>query len=266
MAIKHICLGCGLLVLMVNDAFSQRSKDEQNLHVYVAPNLGFRLMTGFTPPSRYYASNAVFRDSLNKADRPGQNLNIGVAYTRKKNALEAVSMGLGYTTVGFRRSIDEVRLGDTIHPKIGIVAGLVGSGHLQINQDFRYHYLEFSYLKTKSAEGYSRNLKEFDLWWTYGLSAGVLVRDRVMIETLGFSHSNGESRIAVKDDALRGFPANMWLNVGYKVDYIMFKKTNAFVHGRLRVPLLPSATGAQTIFLPQLGIEAGLIFKLNEEK
>lgn len=266
MAIKHIFLGCGLLVLMVNDAFSQRSKDEQNLHVYVAPNLGFRLMTGITPPSRYYASNMVFRDSLNKEDRPGQNLNIGVAYTRKKNALEAVSMGIGYTTVGFRRAITSVKLGDTIHPKIGIVAGLVGSGHLQINQDFRYHYLEFSYLKTKSAEGYSRNLKEFDLWWTYGLSAGVLVRDRVMVETLGFSHSNGESRIAVKDDALRGFPANMWLNVGYKADYIMFKKTNAFVHGRLRVPLLPSATGAQTIFLPQLGIEAGLIFKLNEEK
>lgn len=266
MAIKHIFLGCGLLVLMVNDAFSQRSKDEQNLHVYVAPNLGFRLMTGITPPSRYYASNTVFRDSLNKADRPGQNLNIGVAYTRKKNALEAVSMGIGYTTVGFRRAITSVKLGDTIHPKIGIVAGLVGSGHLQINQDFRYHYLEFSYLKTKSAEGYSRNLKEFDLWWTYGLSAGVLVRDRVMVETLGFSYSNGESRIAVKDDALRGFPANMWLNVGYKADYIMFKKTNAFVHGRLRVPLLPSATGAQTIFLPQLGIEAGLIFKLNEEK
>ena len=266
MAIKHIFLGCGLLVLMVNDAFSQRSKDEQNLHVYVAPNLGFRLMTGITPPSRYYASNMVFRDSLNKEDRPGQNLNIGVAYTRKKNALEAVSMGIGYTTVGFRRAITSVKLGDTIHPKIGIVAGLVGSGHLQINQDFRYHYLEFSYLKTKSAEGYSRNLKEFDLWWTYGLSAGVLVRDRVMVETLGFSHSNGESRIAVKDDALRGFPANMWLNVGSKADYIMFKKTNAFVHGRLRVPLLPSATGAQTIFLPQLGIEAGLIFKLNEEK
>ena len=266
MAIKHIFLGCGLLVLMVNDAFSQRSKDEQNLHVFVAPNLGFRLMTGITPPSRYYASNMVFRDSLNKEDRPGQNLNIGVAYTRKKNALEAVSMGIGYTTVGFRRAITSVKLGDTIHPKIGIVAGLVGSGHLQINQDFRYHYLEFSYLKTKSAEGYSRNLKEFDLWWTCGLSAGVLVRDRVMVETLGFSYSNGESRIAVKDDALRGFPANMWLNVGYKADYIMFKKTNAFVHGRLRVPLLPSATGAQTIFLPQLGIEAGLIFKLNEEK
>jgi hypothetical protein len=46
----------------------------------------------------------------------------------------------------------------------------------------------------------------------------------------------------------------------------MFKKTNAFVHARFRVPLLPSATGAQTVFIPQLALEAGLIFKLTEEK
>lgn len=266
MGIKQIVFGLGLLLCVAGSVNAQRSKDEQNLHVYVAPNLGFRLMTGYKLPANYHASGMVLRDSLNKLDRPGQNLNFGVAYTHKKNALEAVSIGIGYSTFGFRRAITSVKLGDTIHPKIGIVAGLVGSGHLQINQDFRYHYLEFSYLKTKSAEGYSRNLKEFDLWWTYGLSAGILVRDRVMVEMLGFSYSNGESRISVKDDALRGFPANLWLNGGYKADYVMFKKTNAFVHGRLRVPLLPSATGAQTIFLPQFSLEAGLIFKLNEEK
>lgn len=266
MGIKQIVFGCLILLGLVNTAKAQRNKDEQNLHVYIAPNLGFRLMTDCKVPEKYYASDMVFRDSLNKGDRPGQNLNFGVAYSRKKNALEAISMGLAYTTIGFRRSITQVHLGDTIHPKIGIVAGLVGSGHLQINQDFRYHYLEFSYLKTKSAEGYRHNFKEFDLWWTYGLSAGALVRDRVMVETLGFSHSNGESRISVKDDYLQGFPANIWINLGYKADYIMFKKTNAFVHTRLRIPLLPSATGAQTIFLPQLGMEAGLIFKLNEEK
>lgn len=253
-------------LLVLNVVHAQRSKDEQTLDVYVAPNLGFRMMTNYKVPQKYYASRSFFRDSLNTADRPGQNISLGVSYTHKKNAFEAVTMGLGYTTFGFRRAITKVQLGDTIHPKIGIVAGLVGSGHLQINQDFRYHYLEFSYLKTKSAESYTRNLKEFDLWWTYGLSAGVLVRDRVMVETLGFSHNNGDSKIAVKDDALRGFPANIWLNVGYKADYIMFKKTNAFVHARFRVPLLPSATGAQTVFIPQLALEAGLIFKLTEEK
>jgi hypothetical protein len=266
MGIKQFAWFLGGLLFIANAAKAQRSKDEQNLHVFIAPNLGFRLMTGFSVPERYSANKTVFRDSLNKADRPGQNMNFGVAYIRKKNALEAVSIGIGYTTVGFRRVIDGVKIGTDIHPKIGVVPNLAGSGNMQINQDFRYHYLEFSYLKTKSAEGYSRNLKEFDLWWTYGLSAGALLRDRVMVETIGFSHSNGESRIAVQDDNLKGFPVNMWLNVGYKADYTMFKKTNAFVHGRLRLPLLPSATGVQTIFLPQLGIEAGLIFKLNEEK
>jgi len=266
MGIRHLVTLTFMLTAVGNASFAQRNKDEQTLSVYIAPNLGFRVMTGFKPPEKYYASKSFFKDSLNSADRPGQNINLGIAYTRKKNALESVTMGLGYTSVGFRRAITQVRLGDTIHPKIGIVAGLVGSGHLQINQDFRYHYLEFSYLKAQSAEGYSRNLKDFDLWWTYGLSAGVLVRDRVMVETLGFSHNNGDSRIAVQDDALKGFPANIWLNAGYKADYIMFKKTNAFIHGRLRVPLLPSATGAQTVFIPQLGLEAGLIFKLTEEK
>ena len=266
MGIKQFILGCGMLLSLSGSVNAQRNKDEQTLQVYVAPNLGFRLMTGFKTPDGDTTGRSVFRESINRADRPGQNLNFGVAYTRKKNALEAVSLGLGYTTVGFRRVNTDVKIGTTIHPKIGVVPNLIGSGNLQINQDFRYHYLEFSWLRSKSAEGFSRNLREFDLWWMYGLSAGALIRDRVMVETVGFSHSNGQSRMAVKDDDLQGFPANIWLNAGYKADYIMYKKTNAFLQGRLRIPLLPSATGAQTIFLPQFSLEAGLIFKLNEEK
>lgn len=265
MGINRIVVAALLLIGQL-DLLAQRSKEAQTLDVFVSPSLGFRLMAGQKMPPKYYASSLVFKDSLNKADRPGQNIGFGIAYTRKVNALEATVMGVSYNTVGFRRAITDVKLGDTIHPKIGIVAGLVGSGHLQINQDFRYHYLEFSYLKNRSAEGYSSNLKEFNLWWTYGLSAGLLVRDRVLVETLGFSNSDGESRMSVKDDALRGFPGMVWLNAGYRADYIMFKKTNAFVHTRFRLPLLPSATGAQTIFLPQLSLEAGLLFKLNEQK
>ena len=103
-----------LLVLNIGQA--QRSKDEQTLDVYVAPSLGFRLMTNYKVPPKYYASRDFFRDSLNAADRPGQNISMGIAYTHKKNAFEAVTMGLGYTTFGFRRAITKVRLGDTIHP------------------------------------------------------------------------------------------------------------------------------------------------------
>ena len=46
----------------------------------------------------------------------------------------------------------------------------------------------------------------------------------------------------------------------------MYKRTHALVQPRLRVPLLPSATGDQTVFLPQISLEIGLIYKLTEEK
>jgi hypothetical protein len=254
-----------LILLLALPARAQRREkgDDASVDVFVSPSLGMRIITNYKVPAGFASNNFVFRDSLNRADCPGQNLSFGINYTRKKNALQGVSLGLGYTTLGFQRVIDNVELGSDIHPKVGYVAGLVGSGNLRINHHFRYHYIEASWLQIKSAEGYSRNLKEFDIWYMYGLSAAAMVRDRVVVETIGFTH-DGKSQFSVKDDNIKGVVPNAFLNAGFRADYIMFAKTNAFVQPRLRVPLLPSARGDQTIFIPQIGVDIGLVFKLGE--
>lgn len=264
---KRIIFYMALSVLAVTEAVAQRGrgKDEQTIDVYIGPSLSFRTMTGYKVPENYYGTKTMFRDSLNKADKPGQNIGFGVMFTRKTNALEARTIGLAYTTLGWRRSLTDLEIGDDIHPKVGYVSGLVGAGGLQVNQDYRYHYIEASYLWQKSAEGYRRNFKEFDLWYFFGLSPAVMIRDRVSVKTLGFTY-NEKDKFSVQDDNIRGFMPNLFLNLGFRGDYYMYKRTHALVQPRLRVPLLPSATGDQTVFLPQISLEIGLIYKLTEEK
>jgi hypothetical protein len=256
----------GILTLFVAQPLTAQRRekgDASSIDVFASPSIGMRILTKYKVPSGFAGNQFLFRDSLNRADRPGQNLSFGINYTRKKNALHGVTLGLAYTTIGFRRVIEDVELGSDIHPKVGYVAGLVGSGHLQINHNFRYHYIEASWLQYKSAEGYTRNLKEFDIWYMYGLSAAALLRDRIYIETIGFTH-NGKSNFSVKDDNIKGVLPNAFVNFGLRADYNMFAKTNAFVQPRLRIPLLPSAKGDQTIFIPQIGVDVGLVFKLGE--
>lgn len=265
MRVKSI-LACLLLSsLMAQPVNAQRGKDDQTLDVYIGPSLTFRLMTGFKVPANYAGTRQMFSDSLNKADRPGQNLSFGAMYTHKTNALEATSIGLAYTTLGWRRVLKDLEIGDDIHPKVGYVSGLVGAGGLQVNQNYRYHYAEASYLWHKSAEGYTRNLKEFDLWYFFGFSAAALIRDRVFVETLGFTY-NEKSKFSVQDDNIRGFIPNVFLNLGYRADYYLYKRTHALLQPRLRIPLMPSGRGDQTVFLPQFSLEVGLMFKLTEDK
>jgi hypothetical protein len=261
--LKCVCVFFILMISVQAKAQRKGKRDAASIDVFASPSLGMRVITNFKVPLGFASNSYLFRDSLNRADRPGQSLNFGINYTRLKNALQGVTLGLSYTTLGFRRVIDNVELGSDIHPKVGYVSGLVGSGNLRINHNFRYHYIEVVWLKYRSAEGYTRNLKEFDLWYMYGLSAAAMVRDRVFVETIGFTY-DGKSHFSVKDDNIRGLIPNAFLNLGFRADYIMFAKTNAFVQPRLRIPLLPSTRGDQTIFIPQMGVDVGLVFKLGE--
>lgn len=264
---NRILLVFVFFALTANFAAAQRRSAgaSKSLEFHVSPSLGFKMMSAFKMPASYNGTEQMFRDSLAKADRPGQNLNFGLMYTRKKNVLEAISYGLSYTTLSFRRRITDVKLGTEIHPKVGYVAGLVGAGFLEIQQDFRFQYLEASIFWHRSAEGLGRNLKEFNLWYIFGFSPAVLVRDRVLVRTVGFTNQEGKDRFVVKDDNITGMRANLFLQGAYRVEYNMFPKTNAVIQPRLRVPLLPASRGDQTIFIPQFSLDIGLIFKLGDE-
>lgn len=254
-----------LLCSLTLQAQKRGRGESHSLEFHVSPSLGFRILSSFRMPSNYNGSELTFKDSLNKADRPGQNLNFGLMFTRQKNVLEGISYGISYTTLSFRRVISNVKLGTEIHPKVGYVAGLVGAGFLEIHQDFRYQYLEGSMLWHRSAEGLGRNLKEFNLWYVFGFSPAVLLRDRVLVRTIGFTNQEGKDRFLVKDDNITGFQANVFLQGAYRVEYNMFPKTNAVLQPRLRVPLLPSSRGDQSFFIPQFSLDVGLIFKLSGE-
>lgn len=221
-------------------------------------------MGKYEVPDRYYGTLNEYRDSLNTADRPGQNVNLGISHTWKKNAFDAFSIGISYTTLSFRRVINDVKIGDTIHPEIGIVAGVIQAGFLQIKHDYRYRYLEVPFLWHRTAEGYG-NLRDFDLWYIYGFAPAVLLRDRVHVRTVGFSH-DGKIEFDVQDRNILANRVNVMGHVGFRAHYHLYNKLHGLFQPRIRIPLLPSTRGQQTIWLPQFSLDIGLIYLIDKEK
>lgn len=241
-----------------------RSKSEKFLDVSISPSLGFRVLGGFKVPASYKGTQFTYKDSLNKADRPAQTLNFGLQYTVKKTAFSALSIGLSYTTLSFRRVAQDMKIGYVVHPQVGIIAGVIQAGYLQVNYDFKYHYLEVPVLWNKSAEGYG-NYRDFDFWYTLGVAPAVLLRNRTDIHLVGFT-LNGKSTYSVKDSSITGVPVNMIAHVGFRAQYHMYKNLYGLIQPRARIPLLPSSAGTQTMWCPQLSLDLGLVFVLSRDK
>jgi hypothetical protein len=263
-SIIKICLIILAFGLAGSASAQKRRKTERFLDVSVSPSLTFRVMGKYVVPDSYYGTLAEYGDSLNKADRPGQNINLGIEHVWKKNAFDAFSVGLSYTSMSFRRIKNDVRIGDTIHPEVGIVAGVIQAGFLQVKYDYRYRYLEIPFLWHRSAEGYG-NLRDFDLWYTYGVAPAVLLQDRVHIRTVGFSH-NGEITFDVQDKNIVSTKVNVIGHAGFRAQYHLYHKVHGLVQPRVRIPLLPAARGQQTFWLPQFSLDIGLIYLIDKEK
>jgi hypothetical protein len=263
--IKHIklivMLGLSTAVLQVQ---AQRNKKDRYFDVYAGPSLGFRVLGNMKMPANYKGSEGDFKDSLDRADRPGQSLNFGIQYMVKKSAFGAFSFGLSYTNMSFRRVAEDFKIGYEVHPDVGIVAGVIQAGALRINYDIKHHYLEVPMLWHKSAEGYS-NLQDYDLWYTVGIAPAVLLRQEMDIKLVGFT-LNGKNRYRVQDSFITGMPFNAIVHLGFRSQYHMYKNLYGLVEPRLRVPILPSSRGAQQLWTPQFSLNVGLVFVLSKSK
>lgn len=255
---------CCVAIFGCTYALSAQGRDEKFFDITVSPSLGFRILGKHTVPTSYKGTKLQFKDSLNKADRPGQTVNFGIQYTTKRNAFKAFSIGLSYTDFTFRRVANDLKIGYEIHPKVGIIAGVIQAGFLEVHYDFHYRYIELPLMWHKSAEGYG-NFRDFDLWYSYGIAPALLINDKTNIKLVGFT-LNGSNNFQVKDSLISGMPFNMVAQVGFRSQYHMYKKLYGLVQPRLRVPLLPSSKGAQQVWTPQFSLDIGLVFVLGKEK
>ncbi len=255
----NVLVFCG----SVQNLHAQKGSDNF-INISIGPALGFRILGNAKVPSDYRGTSTNFRDSLNKSDRPGQSFNFGIQYFNKKNAFDGLAIGLSYTTLTFRRISEDLQLGDRIHPKVGVgyLTGLVQAANLRIKYDYRYRYAEASMLWHRSAEGYG-NKKEWDMWYFFGFSPAVLVRDRVHVFTEGFS-IDGKNTFDVKDDNVTPVVFNVFGQVGFRAHYYMYKNLHGLIQPRFRLPILPSSGGAQTVWIPQLSLDLGLVFLLDK--
>lgn len=244
-------------------AFGQKSKYERYIDLSVGPSLGFRVMGNFRVPPTYKSTKTDYRDSLRKADRPGQSVNLGGQMMWKKNAFNAFSIGFSYTDFTFRRVATDMKIGYEIHPDVGIIAGVIQAGALQINYDFHYYTLEVPLLWHRSAEGYG-NLRDFDLWYYGGFAPAYMHRDRIKIKTLGFT-LNGTNEFEVQDKDITGNAINIIGHAGFRAQYHMYKKIHGLFQPHLRIPVFPVSGGTQTIWIPQFSVDLGLVFVLSAD-
>lgn len=256
--IKYIAV-CAVFMSALS-AYGQKRKPERFFDVTFAPSFGFRVLGSYNLPTSYKGTSAQFKDSLNKTDRPGQSINLGAQFMVQKSAFNAFSIGLSYTDLTFRRVVDNLTIGYEIHPDVGIIAGVIQAGLLQINYDFHYQNLEIPLLWHRSAEGYS-NLRDFDLWYFGGFAPAFMFKDKIHIETQGFT-LNGSSSFDVEDKDVTGRPFNVIAHAGFRAQYHMYKKLHGLLQPHLRIPVFPSSGGMQTYWVPQLGIDLGLVYVL----
>jgi hypothetical protein len=261
MMIKSVIAFLFVFVCMQTAYSQKRKKSEQTIEFTLSPSLGFRILGNFTLPNKYYGTRSTFQDSLRAADRPGQMLNFGLQWTKHKNAFEAISFGLSYTSLGFRRLRENIKIGSEIHPDLPIVSHFIQAGPLTATYEFRYRYVEASILWHFAAESFG-DIKDFNMSYIVGFSPAVMIGNPVKIHTSGFS-LDGKNDFVVKDKVNTALFPNAFAQVGFRSDYIMFKKVHALFQPRLRIPVLPSTQGAQTIWSPQFSIDLGLIYTLN---
>ncbi len=239
--------------------------DDDYLEAWVAPALGFKAFVGLKPPSSYKGDKNTYRDSLNKMDRPGQMLNFGAAWFMKRNALDAFSLGLSYTSLGWQRYRENLQIGDEIYPdsSVGNVAGLIQKSSLDVEYNYRFRHIAVDLIWYTSGKAFAN--RDVSSWFVYGFSPAVLIRQNIIINTIGFTQ-NGQTQFKVKDRDNKGMPANIFLVTGYRFDVKTWARTNVLVQPMLRVPLLPSSTGQQSVWLPQLSVNFGLVYALGKKK
>ncbi|MBL7813119.1 MAG: hypothetical protein JNL57_12930 [Bacteroidetes bacterium] len=260
-----------LILALPAVAFGQRRiSTKRSLDISVGPAAGYRFLTAVEIPGDYRGLKTDFMDSLRKADRPGQTLNFYAQFVKQKNAFQAISFGLGYTTLGFRRVWDNIKVGDEIHKDLGVVANFVQAGPLAARYEYRYRYIEAAILWHWNAAGYQK-LKDVELWYVGGFAPAFLWRDKMGIRTQGFQLeelSTGEIKntFQVTDHGNTGIKPNVFLHGALRCDVNMFKSMHALLQPHLRVPLLPSSRGYQSAWIPQFGVDLGLVIKLNQEK
>lgn len=252
-----------MLLAVPSTLLGQKPGQKNYFEVGVAPSIGFKIMGKADPPKDYYGSVTQFRDSLSKADKPGQSLGFSVKYYVAKNAGQAFSIGLNYTDLTFRRVLNNPKLGDIIHPDPElIVAGLIQTGSLSVNYDFHWRYLEVPVLWYKSIER-TGNFRDMDVFAYGGFSLAGLIQHRVAIKTIGFTVQE-KDRYSFSNSGFKSMPVNVSAMAGLRVQYYMFKKWHAYLEPRFQVPLLPVATEMQMVWIPQLRLEAGFSFPLYD--
>lgn len=251
------------LVFTANSfVFAQKGgKGEAELHV--APAINFRGLFKATPPNGYYATPQKFRDSLDKNDRPGTSMNLGLQYIFNKNNRNQWALSLGYTHHTFKRVSSDIKIGTLIHPQVGNVEGLFQAPDWSIDYDYQFKYIELGmhyHLKLQP----EKFREDFNMFFSVGASLNYLISQGVKISTTGFTQPNVEKNPKVDFVDMKGFPVNAMIHTGLRFEINVLKSVKAVLQPGFRLPLLPSSTGSQMVYLPQLFGNLGLVYNLAD--
>lgn len=248
-------------ILKSEIVFGQKNKKKENyLDFTVGPHYGFRLIGDFDLPVPYSGNKKTFKDSLRKADGLGKTIQLGLNYVIRKKGYSQIAFGLNYVQKSFTRIRTNVNVGDVIHPQIGPVAGIIQSGAIEIDYIFKYKYLE-AHVMWYSKMNLGRKVKESSLWLYGGLAPSVLLSDKMMIKSIGFT-LDGKNKHWVTNDEFRSLPINLDLKGGARLEQFIYKDFYGLVQPNFRIPMFPAFTGAQTTWIPQFGLEVGFSLKI----
>jgi hypothetical protein len=248
---------CILLSLNTLDVKSQLK--DPALSVSVMPTVSNRLMSFKTNVSNNY------KDSINRIDGYRDAISAAVMLSYSVDKYTRIHFGLQYLNLGFTRKKENLRFLDTIHPQIGIMSDLSQTGESYVDFNYRFHYITLPFLVDKQIV--NKSMKASTLHFILGASISALLKHDINAQFHGFSLKGGEKSKVLDASNQEAGRLNGNFQVGFRLENLVYgEKTFVFVQPNLFIPVLKANYSKERAQLYALGLQVGLMFKLEKDK
>lgn len=224
--------------------------------ISVQPTLGGKI-------GLYTDKEQHFKDSFKKTDKLRQSIGFNIYSLIEISAKNKLQIGIQYQNFGFMRKVEDIKFGDTIHPKIGIRNDLVDVGPSWVEFRYRYHYIAIPFLFIRTIK--ESKTKPSSLHFVAGGALSGLIKQDIKAQFFGFSFGKNKT-IKFNEDDINAGVINANLQIGLRYENKVYgENTSIYLQPNLYCALLPANYGVNKNLLYSFGLEVGIKHRFEKE-
>lgn len=197
-----------------------------------------------------------------------QSVRIGIQanlWVNKMLSKEAnLQVGIGYADYGFNRVQENLAFKAKTYPGIG--TGMIedlSNSEKQLTYQYRFQYVQVPVLW--NAQLYRSPNFKYRLYFSGGLALNVLLRHRLVAETISGYSIDGNTRFVLDSSGFKASPIALQLNTGVKMEYRL-EKGKFFVQPLIQFFPLSVSSGDRKVYPLGLIVHVGFEASLSDLK